>query len=397
MTNKNIVLGVSGGIAAYKSAALASHLVKSGYSVDVIMTSSAQEFIKPLTFETLTKRSVVSDMFDRPSHVEVEHISLAEKADMILVAPATYNIIGKVSAGIADDMLTTVISATKAPVVFALAMNSNMYDNEILQENIQKLKKKGYLFIDADEGRLACDTTGKGRMKEPVDIVNYVNDFFHTSTELAGKRVLVSAGRTEEAIDPIRYISNKSTGKMGYAIAEAAMKMGGDVTIVAGPVSLPDIKGIKTIKVKSALEMHQEIVSIYDSFDIVIMTAAVADYRIKNYTDKKIKKGDGDLVLELTRNPDILRELGVQKKKQFLVGFAAESENLIENALEKLDKKNLDMIVANEVGNFEIDTNRVYMIDSDKNISEPISMSKRELGFTICKEILKGIEKKDKK
>ena len=397
MKSKNIILGVTGGIAAYKAASLASRLVKEKFNVDVIMSENAQEFITPLTFEILTKRSVVTDMFKRPSHIEVEHISLAEKADAVVVAPATYNIIGKIANGIADDMLTTVIAATKAPVFFALAMNKNMYSNPILNENIEKLKKLGYYFIDADEGRLACDTSGKGRMKEPDEIVEILKIFLNTTNELSGKRVMISAGRTEEKIDPVRYISNKSTGKMGYAIAEAARNMGADVTVVAGPVNLADLEGIKTIKVKSALEMYEEINKIYDEFDIVVMSAAVADYRVKNYSENKIKKGDGDLVVEFIRNPDILLELGKKKKEQFLVGFAAESENVIENAVDKLERKNLDMIIANDTSNFEIDTNKIFIIDKSKEIDEKEQMSKKELGYIICKEILKGIEKRVKK
>lgn len=391
---KNIVLGVSGGIAAYKAATLASGLVKNGYIVDTIMTKNAAEFITPLTFETLTHRKVVTDMFEKPDYLEVEHISLADKADMILVAPATYNIIGKIANGIADDMLTTVIAATKSPVCFALAMNKDMYDNPVFMENVAKLKKLGYLFLDAAEGRLACDENGKGRMQEPVDIISFVNDYFMKKQIMAGKKILITAGRTEEAIDPVRYISNSSTGKMGIAIAEAARDYGAEVTLILGKVSVEIPKGVEVYKITSAIEMEETVMKYYSDTDIAVMTAAVADYRPKKYYEQKIKKTNEELIIELVKNPDILLEMGKIKTNQFLVGFAAESENLLENAKSKLIKKNLDLIVANDASNFGKDTNKIFFIDKEKVVEEIEEKTKKELGFLICDEILKRLEKK---
>ena len=337
---KNIVLGVTGGIAAYKSANIVSMLKKKGYNVNVIMTKNATEIITPLALETLSKNKVVVDMWEKKNHTDVEHISLAEKADLVLVAPATYNIVGKVANGIADDMLSTVISATKAPVYFALAMNVNMYENPILLENMSKLEKYGYKFIEADEGFLACNVNAKGRLKNEEEIADLVDRALRKERGLAGKKVLITAGRTEESIDPVRYLSNRSTGTMGYALAEAAADLGAEVTLVSGPTNLVPPSGVKFVSVKSAREMYDAVIERYDSQDIAVACAAVADYRVKEYSQQKIKKGDGELILELTRNPDILLEMGKRKNKQILVGFAAESENLEENAKKKLEKKN---------------------------------------------------------
>ncbi len=388
--SKNILLGVSGGIAAYKAVNILSLLKKKSYNVDVIMTKNATEFINPLTFETLSKKAVTVDMFAKKAHIEVEHISLAEKADIVLIAPATYNIIGKVAAGIADDMLTTVISATKAPVVFALAMNNNMYENPILKENIKKLKKYGYHFIDADEGLLACATKGKGRLKKEDEIVEKLENIIQnkTSLRLQGKKVLIDLGRTEEAIDPVRYISNGSTGKMGYALAQAAQNMGAKVTVIAGKTSAEKVKNIEIVEAFTALEMYEQVKKRFLDADIAIMTAAVSDYRVKNYSQQKIKKSDDVLKLELIRNPDILYEMGQIKQKQILVGFAAESENLEENAIKKLKNKNLDMIVANNVSNMGRNTNEIVIIDKNKNRYKYKEMSKKDVAYSILEKLI---------
>lgn len=385
--SKNIVLGISGGIAVYKVASLVSKLIKNDYNVDIIMTKNATEFVMPLTFETLSKNKVIVDMFEEKTEHDVRHISLAEKADLFLVIPATYNIIGKVASGIADDMLTTVISATKAKKIFALAMNTNMYNNPILIENLKKLEKLGYEFIDAAEGKLACETSGKGRMEEPEKIFEYIEDFFQKKQILKGRKILITAGPTEEAIDPIRYLSNRSSGKMGYALAKAARNMGADVSLVSGPVYLKDPEDIKVLKVKTALQMYDIILENYNKNEIVIMAAAVADYRIKNYSINKIKKADDNFILEFERNPDILKKLGEIKEKQFLVGFAAESENLEENAIDKLQRKNLDMIIGNEVNAFNSDENTVIIIDKNKRIEKVDKMDKENLAYKILEEI----------
>lgn len=388
---KNILLGVTGGIAAYKSANIVSLLKKKGYNVKVIMTENATKIITPLTLETLSKERVYVDMWDKTPHFEVEHISLAEWADLVLVAPTTYNIIGKVANGIADDMLSTVISATTKPVFFALAMNVNMYNNPILKENIDKLKKYGYKFIDSDEGFLACNVNAKGRLKDEKEIVKIVDEYFQEQEIekiLIGKKVLITAGRTEEAIDPVRYISNRSSGQMGYSLAAAATKLGAEVILVSGPTELSQPLGLKKfIKVKSAQEMYEATIKEFSDVDIAIACAAVADYKPKNYSTEKIKKKDGDMTILLDRNPDILFEMGKLKNKQFLIGFAAETENIIENALGKLKRKNLDMIIANDASNMQKTTNQIRIIKSEDNIKEIPEKEKSQLAFDILKEI----------
>jgi len=386
---KNIVIGVTGGIAAYKVTTIISELTKKGYNVDVIMTKNATEIITPLTLETLSKNKVCVEMFDKNDYRDVKHISLAQKADLFLVVPATYNIVGKVASGIADDMLSTVISATKAPVYFALAMNENMYGNPILENNIKKLEKWGYKFISADEGKLACNTVGKGRLKNPIEIIEIIENQVIEEKILAGKKIMISAGRTEEAIDPVRYLSNRSTGKMGYSLAEAARNLGAEVTLISGPVNLEEIVGIKTIRVKTAEEMYEKCMNNYKNQDIIIMTAAVADYKVKEYSDKKIKKNGDELILKLIRNPDILLELGKIKKNQKLVGFAAESNDVLENALKKLVKKNLDLIVANNTENMAKDTNEIMIIKDEKNIEKYANKLKKDLAYDILSEISK--------
>lgn len=388
---KNILLGVTGGIAAYKSANIVSMLKKKGYNVKVIMSENATKIITPLTLETLSKERVYVDMWDKTPHFEVEHISLAEWADVVLVAPATYNIVGKVANGIADDMLSTVISATTKPVFFALAMNVNMYNNPILKENINKLKKYGYRFIDSDEGFLACNVNAKGRLKDEKEIVKIIEDHFQEEEldrYLTGKTVLITAGRTEEAIDPVRYISNRSSGQMGYSLAIAARKLGAEVILVSGPTELSQPEGLKKfIKVRSAQEMYEATIKEFPKVDIAIACAAVADYKPKNYSTEKIKKKDGDMTIVLDRTPDILFEMGKIKDKQFLVGFAAETENIIENAIGKLKRKNLNMIVANDASNMQKTTNQIRIIKSEDNIKEIPEKEKSQLAFDILREI----------
>lgn len=388
---KNILLGVTGGIAAYKSANIVSMLKKKGYNVKVIMTENATKIITPLTLETLSKERVYVDMWDKTPHFEVEHISLAEWADLVLVAPATYNIVGKVANGIADDMLSTVISATTKPVFFALAMNVNMYNNPILKENIDKLKRYGYKFIDSDEGFLACNVNAKGRLKDEKEIVKIVENYFEEQELdkfLTGKTILITAGRTEEAIDPVRYISNRSSGQMGYSLAIAGTKLGAEVILVSGPTELPEPMGLKKfIKVRSAKEMYEATIKEFPNVDIAIACAAVADYKPKNYSVEKIKKKDGDMTIVLDRNPDILFEMGKLKEKQFLIGFAAETENIVENALGKLKRKNLDMIIANNASNMQKTTNQIKIIKSENDIKEIPEKEKSQLAFDILKEI----------
>lgn len=399
---KNILVGVTGGIAAFKSASIVSLLKKKGYNVKVVMTENATNIIGPLTLETLSKNRVYVDMWDKNPHYEVEHISLADWADIILIAPATYNIIGKVANGIADDMLSTILSAVslRKPVFFALAMNVNMYENPILNENIDKLKTYGYRFIDTNEGLLACNYEAKGRMKEPEEIVDIIERYNLASKidnfrdALKGKKLLITSGRTREDIDPIRYLSNKSSGKMGYSLAQAAVDLGAEVTLVSGPTNLNVPDGLKEfISVDSAIHMYEKVDEKFKDTDIFIACAAVADYRPKEYQDKKIKKSDLNLTIELVRNPDILFEMGKKKENQLLVGFAAETNNIIENALKKLEKKNLDMIVANNASTMGTDTNSIEIIRKDRSSTVISQKSKIELAYDILKEVILDLKK----
>ena len=399
---KNILVGVTGGIAAFKSASIVSLLKKKGYNVKVVMTENATNIIGPLTLETLSKNRVYVDMWDKNPHYEVEHISLADWADIVLIAPATYNIIGKVANGIADDMLSTILSAValRKPVFFALAMNVNMYENPILNENIDKLKTYGYRFIDTNEGLLACNYEAKGRMKEPEEIVDIIERYSIASKidnfrdALKGKKLLITSGRTREDIDPIRYLSNKSSGKMGYSLAQAAVDLGAEVTLVSGPTNLNVPDGLKEfISVDSAIHMYEKVDEKFKDTDIFIACAAVADYRPKEYQDKKIKKSDLNLTIELVRNPDILFEMGKKKENQLLVGFAAETNNIIENALKKLEKKNLDMIVANNASTMGTDTNSIEIIRKDRSSTVINQKSKIELAYDILKEVILDLKK----
>ena len=399
---KNILLGVTGGIAAFKSASIVSHLKKKGYDVKVVMTKNATNIIGPLTLETLSRNRIYVDMWDTNPHYEVEHISLADWADIVLIAPATYNIIGKVANGIADDMLTTIISAvsTRKPVFFALAMNVNMYENPILKENIDKLKSYGYRFIEVEEGLLACNYVAKGRMTEPEDIVAEIERYdIYSKIEnfniaLKDKKVLITSGRTKENIDPIRYLSNNSSGKMGYSLAQAAIDLGAEVTLISGPTNLEKPKGLKSfVSVESALEMYEKVDEYFGDADIFIACAAVADYRPKEYKKEKIKKSDSDLILELVRNPDILFEMGKKKDKQLLIGFAAETNDIKENALKKLEKKNLDFIVANNASTMGNNTNTVEIIRKNKTSIKINQKNKIELAYDILKEIILDLKK----
>ena len=399
---KNILVGVTGGIAAFKSASIVSLLKKKGYNVKVVITENATNIIGPLTLETLSKNRVYVDMWDKNPHYEVEHISLADWADIVLIAPATYNIIGKVANGIADDMLSTILSAVslRKPVFFALAMNVNMYENPILNENINRLKTYGYRFIDTNEGLLACNYEAKGRMKEPEEIVDIIvrhdiaSKIDNFRDALKGKRLLITSGRTREDIDPIRYLSNKSIGKMGYSLAQAAVDLGAEVTLVSGPTNLNVPDGLKEfISVDSAIHMYEKVDEKFKDTDIFIACAAVADYRPKEYQDKKIKKSDLNLTIELVRNPDILFEMGKKKENQLLVGFAAETNNIIENALKKLEKKNLDMIVANNASTMGTDTNSIEIIRKDRSSTVINQKSKIELAYDILKEVILDLKK----
>ena len=400
---KNILVGVTGGIAAYKSAGIVSFLKKKGYNVKVVMTENATKIIGPLTLETLSRNRIYVDMWDSNPHYEVEHISLADWADMVLIAPATYNIIGKVANGIADDMLTTVLAAVsvRKPVFFALAMNVNMYENPILKENIDKLKSFGYRFIDAEEGLLACNYSAKGRMSEPEDIVDEIerysifSKFENSDTALKGKKILITSGRTKENIDPVRYLSNNSSGKMGYSLAQAAADLGAEVTLISGPTDLKVPNGLKNfISVESALEMYEKVDEYFKNTDIFIACAAVVDYRPKEYKKEKIKKSDSDFVIELVRNPDILLEMSKKKEKQLLVGFAAETNNIKENALKKLEKKNLDIIVANNASVMGSDENVIEIIKKDRTSVEISQKSKIELAYDILSEVICELERR---
>lgn len=392
--SKNVVIGVSGGIAVYKALDVVSKLKKHDINVHVIMTKSAQKFVTPLSFQSLSQNMVIKDMFEEPKAFEIQHISLAKKADLLVVVPATANIIGKVAGGIADDMLSTTIMATRARVIFAPAMNTNMYTNPIVQDNISKLKGLGYEFINPASGRLACGDVGDGKLADTEVIVDYILSSLHEPKDLIGKKVLVTAGPTRANLDPVRFISNKSTGKMGYAIAAEARDRGAEVVLVSGPSNEKAPAGIKFISVETNEEMLKAVLEEFDTSDIVVKSAAVADYKPKVYSKEKIKKGSGDLVLELTRDNDILKTLGENKKHQILVGFAAESNDVLKNAHKKLEGKNLDYIVANNItekdAGFGTDTNRVIIIKRDGTSVSLDNMSKRLVGYELFNMILEN-------
>ena len=398
LKGKTVVIGVSGGIAVYKTLDVVSRLRKLGVNVNVIMTKSATEFVTPLSFQSLSQNYVVCDMFEDPKTWDVEHISLAKRADVFLIAPATANVIGKIANGIADDMLTTTVMATKAKVLIAPAMNTNMYENPILQRNINTLKELGYNFVEPESGRLACGDTGKGKLASPETIVDEVVKLLSKGQDLKGKSIIVTAGPTVESIDPMRYITNRSTGKMGYSIAKEAIERGADVTLITGPTNLTPPQNLKKlVKIESAKDMYEAVLENLDENDVVIKSAAVADYKPKNYSDKKIKKSNDDLIIELDRNKDIAYELGKIKKNKILVGFAAETNDLIENAKGKISKKNLDFIVANDLtesgAGFGTDTNIVKIIDKDGNIAKYPQMKKDEVADVILDKVKSLLEK----
>lgn len=383
LQGKCVVLGVTGGIAAYKAAELLRLLVKSGAEVHVVMTRSAQEFMTPLTFQTLSGNPVHTELFSLIQEQEIGHISLADRADLVLVAPATANLIGKVANGIADDLLTTTIMATRSKVLFAPAMNSNMWENPLYQGNHTKLEGLGYSFVEPAYGELACGWQGKGKLPDPQEIFNSALALLG-SNALEGKTVLVTAGPTREEIDPVRFLSNYSSGKMGYAIACAARNRGARVILVSGPVNLREPQGVETIQVVSAQEMYEVVMEKVEHADLVIKAAAVADFRPVLRDGQKIKKGDAErLSVELQRTPDILAELGQKKGSRVLVGFAAETEELLKHAGKKLTSKNLDMIVANDVtlegAGFNIDTNIVRFLMADGHVEELPQMTKDEV------------------
>lgn len=397
LKGKTVVLGVTGSIAAYKIAYLASALVKLHADVNVIMTQNATNFINPITFETLTSNKCLVDTFDRNFQYNVEHVALAKRADIFMVAPASANVIGKMANGIADDMLTTTILAAKCPKLVSPAMNTNMYTNQIVQDNLEKLKHYGFEIIDPANGYLACGDTGAGKMPEPETLLQYILREIACEKDLAGKRVLITAGPTQEKIDPVRYITNHSTGKMGYALAECCMRRGAEVTLVSGPVAIQPPMFVDVVPVTSAEEMAREVKTRADSQDIMIKAAAVADYRPVNPADEKIKKKDGDSSIELERTEDILKYLGEHRKKgQFICGFSMETEHMVENSIAKLDKKNVDMIVANNLkvsgAGFGTDTNIVTLITKAGAKELPI-MSKSEVADAIMDEILTQIGK----
>lgn len=428
LQKKTVVVGVCGGIAAYKAVEVVSRLKKLGADVNVIMTENASKFVAPLTFQTISHNPVVIDMFEKPVRWDIEHISLAQKADVFLIVPATANVIGKVAGGIADDMLTTTIMATKAPVVFAPAMNHNMYENVIVQKNIETLKSAGYLFIEPDKGLMACGTYGKGRLPEPETIVQAVVDVLagkqnisiteiscnvasgvggksdlsnaegEINQDMKGLRVLVTAGPTIEPIDPVRFITNHSSGKMGYAIASHAAARGADVLLISGPVHIPGPENVNVINVNTAQEMYDKVMEYFPDSDIMIFAAAVADYRCAEIHSNKIKKNDEEISIRLVKNPDIAKEIGALKGDRVHIGFSAETENLLDNAVKKLQSKNFDMIVANDVtmegAGFGTDTNIVKIVSSDGSIRELGKMSKYDVAGEILNEALNILKRK---
>lgn len=397
LTGKNIVLAVTGSIAAYKIAGLASALKKLNGNVTVLMTKNATNFINPITFETLTENKCLIDTFDRNFQYNVEHVSLAKMADVVLVAPASANVIGKLANGIADDMLTTTVMACKCRKIIAPAMNTNMYENPIVQDNIEKLKRFGMEIITPDTGYLACGDTGMGKMPSEETLLSYILREIQCEKDMRGKTVLVTAGATREKIDPVRYITNHSTGKMGYAIARAAMLRGAKVILVTGKTSLTPPPFVRVIETESAEDMYNAVMSNAGFADIIVKAAAVADYRPKNPADNKIKKKDGDMRIELERTKDILKTLGENRREnQFICGFSMETENMVENSREKLYKKNVDMIAANnlktEGAGFGTDTNVVTFITREETVEKPM-MTKEQAAHEILTYIMSWINK----
>lgn len=393
LKGKSVLIGITGGIAAYKIAGLCSSLVKLNADTDVMMTQNACQFITPLTFETLTNRKCMTDTFDRCFEFDVKHISAAKKADVLLIAPATANVIGKLANGIADDMLTTTALACTCPKIIAPAMNTNMYLNPVVKDNLKKLEHYGWTVIPADSGRLACGDSGKGKMPSEQVLLSYILKEIACEKDLTGKKVLITAGATREAIDPVRFITNHSTGKMGYAAAYRAMLRGADVTLVTGQTSIEKPPFVNVISITSALEMYNAVLENAENADIIIMAAAVADYRPETVAENKIKKSDSDAVIKLERTDDILAEVCRRRKdSQFICGFSMETENLIENSRKKLAKKGCDMIAANslktEGAGFGTDTNIITLITPDSQRELPV-MSKESAADIILNEAVK--------
>ncbi|MCM3717215.1 bifunctional phosphopantothenoylcysteine decarboxylase/phosphopantothenate--cysteine ligase CoaBC [Fictibacillus phosphorivorans] len=397
MEKKKILLAVSGGIAAYKAAPVASKLYQSGYEVKVILTESAQKFITPLTFQTLTRQAVYTDTFEEKDPAVVSHIDIADWADLVLIAPATANVIGKLANGMADDMLSTTLLATKADVLIAPAMNVNMFNHPAVIKNMETLASFGWRFIEPNEGLLACGWIGKGRLAEPEELIEAVHMYFNEKRDdqpfpLKGKKVMVTAGPTREELDPVRYFTNHSSGKMGYAIAAAAKNLGADVTLITGPTSLEVPSGVKVEKVISAKDMFEKAISLYGKQDVVIKCAAVADYTPVTVHENKFKKKNDTWTIELKKTDDILKELGKRKEHQILVGFAAETENLEDYAKDKLERKNLDMVVGNDVSKegsgFGSDTNEIVMIKKDGSVRPLPILSKDQAANEILQEVM---------
>lgn len=394
LKGKHILLGVTGSIAAYKIANLASMLVKLNADVHVIMTKNAEQFISPITFETLTGNKVIDDTFERNSGYHVAHIAMATEADVVMIAPASANVIAKLAHGIADDMLTSTMLACTAPILVSPAMNTHMYENPITQENMEKLKSLGYKLIEPSSGYLACGDTGKGKMPEPEVLYECILQEIACEKDMVGKKVLITAGPTRESLDPVRFLTNHSTGKMGYALAENAARRGAEVTLVSGPTQLKKPRFVKVVDVITAEEMFRAVEKEFDGQDIVVMSAAVADYRPATVSDQKIKKADGEMSIPLERTTDILGTLTPRKKQQFICGFSMETEHMLENSRGKLERKNLDMIVANNLkvagAGFGTDTNIVTVITKESSEELPI-MKKEEVAGAIFDRILNRI------
>lgn len=394
LKGKTIVLGVTGGIAVYKACDLVSKLKKQNAEVEVIMTEASKEFVNPLTFQTMSNNPVHLSMFNKVNHFDVEHIVLAQKADVILIAPATANTISKIANGIADNLLTTVVMASNAKIIFAPAMNTSMYNNPIIRENMDKLKSLGYEFITPGTGMLACGDYGAGKMAEPLDIVDYLINSFYKK-DLKGKRVVITAGPTIEPIDPVRYITNHSSGKMGYELAKEARNRGAEVVLISGPTSLNPPKGVEFVRVDTTLDMFDAVGKYFDECDVLIKAAAPSDYRPAEFKDKKIKKQldeKEEMRINLVRNPDIVKYYGNKKKAQIIVGFAAETNNLKEFAKGKLQSKNLDFIVANDVtiegSGFKSDTNIITIIDKEDKLKSYKKMDKSEVAKIILDRVI---------
>lgn len=389
LRSKNIVLGVSGGIAVYKACALTSKLVQKGANVKVVMTKGATQFVQPLTFQALSRNPVYIDAFDEKNPKNIAHIDLADWANLVILAPATAHLLGKVANGLADDMLTTILLATQAPVYVAPAMNVHMYDHPAVKQNLKTLESYGYRFIEPGDGYLACGYVGKGRLEEPENIIAVIERVESQDKLFKNKKILITAGPTKESVDPVRFFTNHSSGKMGYALAEAAKNLGGEVTLISGPVNLDPIPGVQLIKVETAEEMYNAVMEHYKNQDLVIKSAAVADYRPKNQYNQKLKKSDGNLIIEMERTKDILKALGEIKEKQYLVGFAAETNDLYFYGKKKLEDKNLNAIVINDISSdvagFQSDLNEVRVL-TKKGYDESFPLqSKKEVANKLLK------------